>query len=68
MLLLCNIGLVGYVFNIEVYFIDIGVIYCCLFLKFIYIFENLRIRRMFFIGIKVDFEILDNNDDDDDSS
>lgn len=60
----CNTGSAGYVFNTEAHPIDIGAIHCCSSSKLTHIPENLRTRRMSFIGTKEDSKISDNIDDD----
>lgn len=61
----CNTGSAGYVFNTEAHPIDIGAIHCCSSSKLTHIPENLRTRRMSFIGTKENSKVLlDNNNDD----
>ena len=64
----CNSGSAGYVFNTEAHPIDIGAIHCCSSSRLTHIPENLRTRRMSFIGTEENSKILSDSNDDDESS
>lgn len=63
----CNTGSAGYVFNTEAHPIDIGAVHCCSSSKLTHIPENLRTRRMSFIGTKENSKVLSDNNNDDSS-